>query len=304
MSEYSRIVSPHKYQERILAFGGGGVGKSSALLNIARYSPDAMFWVLDNDTSFAYTRLIYTEYPEILEYGDQTTEYVDTPSGVTLPVQQLGNVKVVELGPTWEEWSAGIQYLIGTVEIVQGKGTVFTPGIADPSNDWIALDSVTHPWQYVQAWYSQQVHGTNLADQMVKLRSQSSSLEDYNKALAGDMTWPIINREYTDHFIRLVHRWRGHLYMTSEADPLGKREDEQDKDLFGTIGFKPKGQKSLHHQMSTNLFFYRGDKPNEWKITTAKDRGRRILWRESLNEFAMDYLVEVAGWKVLPPKRV
>lgn len=297
-----QIMSPHPYPERILVYGGGGVGKTKGVMEIALHCPDSNFWIVDNDTSFAYTRQVYSEYSAILDYGpDETHDFeIKVGSGkaetiVSLTVHHVGNLRIIEIGPAWEEFTAAVKHAVGYFDKAQ-----FIKGLGDPENDWFVVDSATSPWQYVQAWYSQQVHGADLSEHMLKVRQTSADLKEYNKILSGDMTWPLINREYMDRFIRPMHKWRGHVYLTAEAANVGKDDDDQDKLIYGTIGMKPKGQNSLHHQMSSNLFLYQG--AGVWKITTAKDRGRERMWQENLDSFARDYLVGIAGWKIVPGK--
>jgi hypothetical protein len=294
------IESGNRFKEALLLFGGGGVGKSKSTLDIARYCPNSVFWINDLDTSSSYVRLIYTEYQDILASGPESEEDVTIHWGgeeYEFTVQTLGNCRIIESSPSWNEFMATNKYIAGHVD--KGK---FYKGAANPKTDWWIMDSITHPWQYVQAWYSLQVHGEELSDHMVRVRKEASDLTEYNKLLSGDMTWPLINREY-QRLITLMHHWRGHLVVTAEAQLLGKKEDEQDKMLFGPLGFKPAGQKSLHHQMSSNLFLYTTNEGGtKWRMIGAKDRGRELAFKEEIEDFAMDYLVQFAEWRVVPRK--
>lgn len=89
------------------------------------------------------------------------------------------------------------------------------------------------------------------------------------------------------------------MVLTAEAKSIGKRDLEKDADakrLYGPLGYFPSGQDTIRHAMSTTLFL---DHPNmgEWRLTTIKDRQREEQDKLSVGEFAIDYLMAVAGWQ-------
>jgi len=255
------ITSPHRFKERILAYGGAGVGKSSITLNIARYQPDAHFHVIDLDYSMTYERLLATEYADVYDQG---------------------NVTVHECDPEWDV------FVDTLAEIVRD---------ANPETDWLTIDPVTMTWDMVQGWWLDTVQGTNIADYMATLRRDTADSKEYSAALAEAMQWPAINKQYQQKFYGQFHRWRGHSILCCEAAELGRQEDGDVRDLYGFIGYKPKGQKTMPHVSATNVFL---DHPKRdvWRMTTAKDRGRELLEKQPLEEFALDYLVEVGGWDI------
>lgn len=254
------IVSPHRFKERILAYGGAGVGKSTITLNIARYCPDATFHVIDLDYSMTYERLLATEYQDV---GDR------------------GNVVVHEIDPEWEGFAAKFSEIVAA---------------ADPETDWITIDPVTVTWEMVQAWWLDTVQGTDIADYMAQLRRDTKDSKEYSASLAEAMQWPAINKQYQQKFYRVFHQWRGHSVLVCEAAELGRQEDGDVRDLYGFIGYKPKGQKTIPHVSATNIFLDH-PKRDEWRYTTAKDRGRELQEKVAMDEFAIDYLVDVGGWE-------
>lgn len=253
------ITSPHRFKERLLVYGGAGTGKSTVTLNIARHRPDDHFHVIDMDYSMTYERLLQTEYQD---------------------VDAVGNVTVHEVEPEWEHFVEVFS------EIVQGE---------DSENAWLTIDPVTVTWEIVQAWWLDSVQGTDIADYMMQLRRDTDNSKEYSAALAEAMQWPAINKQYQQKFYRNFHKWRGHSILVCEAQELGRQADVDDKALYGFIGYKPKGQKTMPHAAATNIFL---DHPkiNQWRFTTAKDRGRELQEKAELNDFAIDYLVEVGGW--------
>ena len=255
------IESPHRFKERILAYGGAGTGKSTITLNIARYRPDDTFHVIDMDYSMTYERLLATEYQDVMDQG---------------------NVIIHEVDAEWEAFTDQFADIVND---------------ADPENSWLTIDPATVTWEIVQAWWLDTVQGTDIADYMAQLRRDTKDSKEYSAALAEAMQWPAINKQYQQKFYRNLHKWRGHSIIVCEATELGRQADVDDKALYGFIGYKPKGQKTLPHASATNIFL---DHPkiDQWRYTTAKDRGRELQDKAPMDEFAIDYLVEVGGWEL------
>lgn len=253
------LESPYGFKEKMLLVGGGGVGKSNAVLSVAR-RVKGQFWVIENEVSPSYQRALETDFVDI---QDRVT--VDEVAG-------------------WEEFA---ETLARVVEH------------ADAAQDWLVIDSVTPTWDDVQIWYNRQVHnGKSLADHMIEMRAKAENTGAFQKEFGGDGKFGFINAEYFEKCYGQLKKWKGHLIMTAEADAI--RSDEKDqsiKDVFGHTGIKPKGQKKLHHVTHTALVMGKRAAGDYW-MTTAKDRNRREMEREKVQDFATDYLKGVAGWKL------
>lgn len=260
------MTSPHPFKERMLFFGGGGSGKTESVLNIARHITGDM-WVYDNDYSFAYNRALATTYND---------------------VDERGNVHVYEAeDTTWQNCMATLTAIIEQ---------------ADPTTDWLVIDSITPTWGWVQNWFQERVHGDDLAEHLIKLKEQFvDDPKAYNRAVLDDMNWPLVKKEYA-RLYRIIQQWKGHLVITAEAKALGGREADEERMLFGHLGFKPSGEGSLHHMASTNLFFSHAQR-NTWTINTVKDRNRDEVEHLQVESFAMDYLRDIAGWRPLIGKK-
>lgn len=243
-------------------FGMDGAGKSSLILQILERHLDARAHIVDLDYSMSYERLIALEHPKV---EDRAIVY--------------------PCDAEWDDFTKVMQDIIDT---------------GDMDNDWLVIDPTTITWQMVQAWYSTQVHGADIADHMIKLRRETAKDADpmkaFNKELTSDMTWPIINKQYQQKFYKLFRQWRGHSILVCEAAAVRRDADEQEKREFGFIGMKPKGQNSIGYVGATNVFLEHSGK-DTWRFTTTKDRGRQLVEKMVFDDFAKDYLVDIAGWE-------
>lgn len=253
-------------RERILTFGGPGAGKSSGLLEIARRCPDTTFHICDTDFG-SYAKLLATQFTD------------------------LTNVEV----HTIEEWPE-------TVETV--KKIIATMG----KDDWLVVDSITPTWDMVQGWFVEAVHGVDIDQFFLERRKALQKIRDDNAgkdvkvpkgfaAISGeDGDWQVINKHYFALY-RLLRNAPGHVYLTAEAEMVGKDDDGAVKDLFGGIGVKAKGQKKLGY-VPDSVIWLRKKRTGEWTMSSVnKDRGREELDDEPFDNFAVTYLMKVAGWR-------
>lgn len=266
------ISSPFKSRERILVYGNEGTGKSSAVLNIARHIPNVNFWIIDNDE--AYDRLLETDYSDLLDNNN-----------LLFCGQDFG-------GPpnTW-------------------KGSI--KGLADANDkmardDWLVLDMLTKQWERVQDFFIESIFQEDIDDYFLKVRMEKEMMKkksDGGKdskslgALEGWMDWIVINQMYHKRVSDRLLNCPGNLFCVSESTTISSDDDKGLKDLYGPFGVRPKGQKRSGHLMQTVLFMSKNSRSQEFKLSTIKDRGRTVWTDEVFNEFAIDYLVNTAGWE-------
>lgn len=280
------IWSPYRFRERLCIYGYQGAGKSTTILNILRYDLTAHAWVIDMDYSFAYDRLIATEYPDVAD-----------------------RVHIFSIDTEMDAYRA-----IFTGDTLSHDG--YSLGQANADNDWLVIDPTTATWSMAQnEWlakaYGTGDGGTDMGSMFAELRIEAAARVESGKDLktkaktiesefasdkADKMQWPIINKIFDDAFYKPLHRWRGHLIMVCEADAVRRDASDEEKAAYGWIGHKPKGQKSIPFASATNLYLEQ-TKINEWKMTTQKDRGRALVEKVVFSDFAFTYLVEVAGWQ-------
>src|SRR5690606_8084923 len=143
-----------------------------------------------------------------------------------------------------------------------------------------------------------QVYGDSLANVLLQARKNYKGTGDQFKVAKMElMQWDLVKKEYA-RFWRTIKRWKGHMALTAEAKQIGywEKDDADAQRTYGRIGYFPNGQDKIRHAMATTLYLAH-PKGDRWTMTTVKDRGREEMDKAELEDFAEDYLVEVAGWR-------
>jgi hypothetical protein len=132
------LESPHRFRERIMAFGGPGVGKSRAFQSIAAKCPNVTFHILDIDWDLTHERFLATEF------------------------EGVGNVVVYEFTPDQ------IMPVIAAIEKISASSG---------PNDWLGVDSFTHMWDAAQRYFTEQVFGKDKSSYFLDMRKRNKSGE-------------------------------------------------------------------------------------------------------------------------------
>lgn len=254
-------ASPQARRERILYMGPFGCGKTSAWLNIAKWSQatgsPAKFYAIDTDNALE----------AMLEPGTQYAE---------LDYRVGGNVEWVT-AYEWPEYQAALN--------------VFGPRATH--DDWFIVDFVSPAWEAVQNHYVSEIFKQDSDEFFLEARKNMKG----GNPLDGWKDWQYINRLYKSWINQYLHKTAGHKFMTAQADSLRETDDKGLRAIFGAHGVRPKGQKELGHQTHTVLLGSVSARSGI-SVTTIKDRERQRVSDLAINEFTIDYLVQVAGWSL------
>ena len=166
-------------------------------------------------------------------------------------------------------------------------------------DDIVVVDSMTPVWSAVQQWFSDEIMGDSLDDLMLEARRE---LKGGNvNPFEGWTDWSVINAQY-QRFIRNLLRCnaaKAHVIVTAVLDVIQQDESKETRALFGKFGAKPRGQKRLAH-FPHDILFMRQTREG-WEFDTAKAQGTRAKPDNvKVVDFAKQYLMGVAGWKVVP----
>jgi len=255
-------------RERILGFGGSGTGKSKAILDIAQAYHEAdlegTFYVLDTD--YAFERMLYDGYPDLAD-----TDRVQ----VTVPYDG------------WRDYQSFADMLKTDME----------------DEDWAVVDLMDVSWEEAQNHYSNEVYGEDKGDYFVARRKGMKNPAKEN-LFEGFTDWNVIKPLYDSFSKKVFYQHRGHTYVTAGAQAVNRGggsfgDSKEIVSTFGHIGMRPTGNKRLMHNVHTAILFT--VTASGWKITTGKDRERKMLKNEEIDNFSKDYLMRIGGWKA--PKK-
>lgn len=255
---------PFAEPERILAFGSAGSGKTTAWLDIAKWSvrtgSDAVFYVLDTD--FSVGRMI-PSYPEIVPYVHLSTGY------------------------DWNDYMAFLKLVLKSAR----------------PQDWVIVDFIGAAWATVQTYYVEQVFHQDMGNYFLQARKNLDAKASSLAALDGWVDWSVINPLYKQWVQPLLFKGRYNVYATAQADQLsGDKKPTEDAQTRATLlqyGVKPKGQKELLYQFHTVLLTGRDPRSGARTITSVKDRERTEVSGKVVKSFTVDYLKDVGGWELV-----
>lgn len=261
---------PTPRRERILAYGGPGAGKTRAWLTIAdlyvKTNSPGKFYVIDTDDTY-YASV--EEFPAVYDSG-------------------IVEAEVVYDFPSYRK----------AADMFKEKAT---------PDDWIICDMFDKGWEEVQNYYSEQVFGSDKGDFFLSMRKEMEESKKKAKnfqPFEGWTDWTVIKPLHAEWANNVLFRHKAHVFLTAGVKPVSRSGGMKDsKDIieaFGHIGAKPAGEKGLAaHGVNTVLMFSQAKTGEEWVVDTAKDRGgRKIMVREPIGNWAMNYLVGVAKWKL------
>ena len=247
-------------RERILLYGGAKVGKTSAYLSIARKCPNSTIHVLDSD--LAMERMVEGH-------------------------SDLANVRVHDVD-TWTDYVESAKTAVAAMPTY----TIDTPnGPKTVSDDWLVVDFLSGAWDAVQTWYIDKKFGKAPEDYFTAHAIAAKK----GNPLDGDKDWSVINKNHKA-FMNILLRSPGHVLGTATAKALGDRDDVQLQTMFQVVGQRPEGQKGLAHAFHTIILLSK-NRAGEHQMTTVGDRERRLVSNAPLSDFAMNYLVPIAGWR-------
>lgn len=254
------LACPRRARERILIYGDTGTSKTTAYLNIARWSQrthsPATFYVGDTDNAVL----------DMLDEG-----YSDLENIIVTPLYEFDE---------YQDWLKSTTHSI-------------------KPDDWIVCDLIGEVWSSVQRYFTDQVFQKDIGNYFLQARMQQQALKPDQKNLTvfeGMKDWTVINKLHEDFINQLCLRNTCHIFAASKANAVAERTDTKATlETYQRFGFKPQGQKYLGHNFRT-ILFAQHPKKDLWTVQTVKDRERKQLEGEKVTDFTLTYLKGIAGW--------
>lgn len=268
-------------KERFHLFGPPKIGKTHQIFQIAKWhhdlGSDAKFYGLNSDTSW-----------EVLYFNEE--------------FQGLPNI----------EWT-DCNYMQDYVDAAKKYHKLLRP------HDFLCLDLADHAWSAAQDEYARaqaKKYGTNIED-MGDLW-QVSDLPGEGKYPIEGWDWGQPNARYRVLANNYILRGLGHRIVisgqTKVMEPTAKMKEKEDdtarktREMFRHLGVHPTGQKDDPFRYHTIIHVDENGEKRQ-KMATAGERwgNRRWLGRkmtngfvrdEPIEDFFIDYMVNIAGWKM------
>lgn len=188
-----------------------------------------------------------------------------------------GNVILREVA----DWSA---YVKGIQEALQQA----MPG------DWVVIDHIGVAWEMAQDSYITQAYGRDPVEFLLDAKKNMKKNAGMGAALSGMGDWPFIKRMYRSVMQDLLYQSKMNVIGVTTSEKIWETDAPDKMATYNRLGGKPGGEKHLDYGFHSVVLC--GQSANQWWFTVAKDRGRQLVERIPVTDFAVDYLVNVAGW--------
>ncbi|MBU1173240.1 MAG: hypothetical protein KKD44_27050 [Proteobacteria bacterium] len=273
-------------QERIIAGGIEGSGKTYAYLTIARALPDNTFYIIDPDDGVR--RVWYSEFKDVTNIV-----YYFTPKWFTNDYEaykKKPEVKVLRDGDNCQTFQGGIA----------DAWAVIKPKLK--AGDWINIEHLHLIWNAAQGMFADEVFDKKIGDYFLERRKAMKEGSKRLEALEGWTDWQVINKMHNDDFINEVcYDNPAHVFMTTSTSLVTKeaKEDVNISAFYGDTKIRFEGQKHNVFRVQTKLIMKQegSGKNRTYKMNTfLKDRGREHIEDYEWSDFYLEYLCMIAGW--------
>jgi len=273
--------------ERLLIYGGPGVGKSSCWIDIAQkmeeYRSPGKVYVLDTDN--AVEAMFGAGYAHLEERVVWFPCY-DWPS------LTKAQKEVMETRPTID--------------------------------DWVVIDMMSFPYTEIRRYYTEMVYGQNLEEylletarliNMAKAAKEAGDKSSRSEREFGDWSgrdWDHMNKIYLAWEVPLTLRMPANVVAVAEereVDSARGASADQVKRYKRAGSHKPYVNKTAEHRFRTVIRVTNPGSSRE--LVLAKDRYREEVWDETASRGIIDlgdmhedggfvrrYLVDIAGWRL------
>lgn len=273
-------VAPGRARERVLVYGGEGVGKTAGILFLARRLPaEVNVWGVDTDGAFL--PLLEEEFADLPVGEWHGGEGLDARGGTGATI----NVWRVD------EWTEIVEALAWTTK-------------KSNTDDWVVLDSTSDMWDDCIGFFTRKLCGDDLpgflVDWRMRVGQDKAKKQGTQGSLIEDGLYDYVNPTWNQEVGRRTKKGRCHVYMTSQAGPTGHpKEDQQSKSVYEQYGWKPRTNKRIGFDARTVILLGK-TKTGKRTWSVVKDWAREsqgLPTGEQYEDLAREYLFKRAGWR-------
>jgi hypothetical protein len=280
------LHNPRGVQERVLAFGVEGTGKSDAWISIAVASQEsgsqAEFYVIDTDGS---AQVSLMSYPDL---GNVHVFQASDPDGMLIHPDG----RDTEHGTWWEAYSEAARLIRED---------------RPKRDDWVIIDRLDRMWDAVQAWWIDKAYETDEDTYWAELRAEQLAAKQGGKGtdrdyggFQGNRDWVQIKRVYNAGVLGLLAGPACHKFavcLEKEIHPQSKKA-QQLRGLYGET--MPAGKSDQGADFWLTVHFKRTP-AGEHLVFTRRTKDRNFVNPGAVDitdkGFAEGFLVPVWGWR-------
>jgi hypothetical protein len=273
-------------QERILAFGVEGTGKSEAWIAIAvaaqESGSDAHFYVIDTDGSAAVSLLAHSGLENISIFNAS-----DPDGGLVLP-----DGDYIDMTTGWEAFAESARRI---------------RAVRPRPQDWIVIDRLDRLWDAVQSWWITKAYETDEDTYWAELRAEQLAAREAGKGtdrdyggFQGNRDWVQIKRVYNSGVLGLLAGPPANKFavcLEKEIHPQSKRA-AQLRGLYGETMPAGKGDQGADFWLTVHL---KRTPSNEYLVFVRRTKDRAFENPGAVDVtdkgFAEGFLVPIWGWR-------
>src|ERR1044072_5420077 len=144
--------------------------------------------------------------------------------------------------------------------------------------------------------YIQQAYGKDPVEFLLDAKKQMKKNAGMGAALSGMGDWPFIKRMYRTAMGKLLFQPKFNVIGITTSEKIWETDSADTQATYNRLGGKPGGEKHLDYGFHSVILCGQNYSQRNWWFTVAKDRGRQLVERQPVADFATDYLVRLAGW--------
>ncbi len=160
--------------------------------------------------------------------------------------------------------------------------------------DWLVIDLFGRAWDEVQEHFTKEVFGVGHDEHLLGYRKHLEAKGGKGSKSEFDATidWPVVKGMYR-RLTTAILDWPGHVYLACGKKSINEQyDDSSTKERYQPVGCKPDAEKTAGHLVHTILYMGANR-----RVTSLKDRERKLLDGTKVEDMALGYLVGVAGWR-------
>lgn len=162
-------------------------------------------------------------------------------------------------------------------------------------DDFVVFDFFDTTWDAVQEYWTDGIYGMEIDEYFMQVKkNRAKQTEEVDRGYV-DVDWVTVKKIYARRIANPILNSKCHIIAVCGIKAVdAKRDDADIRRDYSTFRGKPAGNKDAPKWFHSVLLLEA--KADGWVASTIKDREREKLEGDYIENFAKDYLVDIAGW--------